>query len=525
MTSKRTNSMQFHKTKNTHLIKRHPNRAQSLKLIQRNVNKPNSSQATSDHFTMIFIDCDDTLIPSKIHRYLQKNFGIDIFNLYQRTMLKQFQYDIIYAIEAIKEIFITEYAEEIKIGIVSNASSKWLNATINNKSERANFKLLSDYFTDNDIQIKSAIDETFKFLMKQFGDNEEKVNQMMALSLNADASHQSKWMLKYTTYSSIINTFRRKLQKKCRKIVNIGDGETELEAIKYYAQTFGVDYFALKFIKNATFNQLSYQWKYIKNNIWSILSDMDVDGTYDTPQLPITPESQTNAKQFRSVIIEVGSNRKKQFKHKRNLSNSSNATTESHKALNTFYFDYVLKNDNDSYFTGTHQLTAIATYFEKWMRVYVTKQKDKSQKEATLNWMCAKIHSKMRGSDPFAPHMISYKKIIKEALCKNEEFELAFENYYKDLQLRNNTHHYSQRGKSIEESKYDSSQKRVKKMNGMKQNKLQRKKGANYRKYYQVNSDGCTNSNSINTINTITITNEYNNDDMDAYADEDNSSF
>ena len=395
-----------------------------------------------DCFTMIFVDCDDTLIPSKIHRYLCKNLAIDIFTLYQRTMLKQFQYDIIYAIEKIKEVFDQQYNEEIKIAVVSNASSKWLNHTINNKNDNAQFQLLCDYFTDNDICVKSAIDETFNFLCKKFGDkNKEKVNQMIAMSLNANNPHHSKWMLKYTTYSSIINHYKRKLSKKCRKIVNIGDGETELEAIKHYSQTFGVDYIALKFIKNATFNQLSYQWKYIRNNFWSIISDMDVNHSYNQPLYDVDDDEEEedmkeplnykniteynygNTRQrYKSMVVNNAANNKKEFKHKRsssNLSQSSCSTTESHAMLNVFYFDYVLKNDNNPHFTGNNQLTAIRTYFEKWVRIYVLSKKTKEDKDNMLKWMCTKIHAKMRGNDPYSQGMISFKLSICDCDCIN----------------------------------------------------------------------------------------------------------
>ena len=273
--------------------------------------------------------------------------------------------------------------------------------------------------------------------------NKEKVNQMIAMSLNSDNPHHSKWMLKYTTYSSIINDYKRKLKKKCRKIVNIGDGETELEAIKHYSVTFGVDYIALKFIKNATFSQLSYQWKYIRNNFWSIISDMDVNHSFNTnsndSQELLVGDNNNNLLElkenaidylnkqtlkeysmnqrppYRSTVVQTGNSNKKQFKHKRNLSNQSNlsnvscSTTESHAMLNVFYFDYVLKNDNNQYFTGNNQLTAIRTYFEKWVRINVLSQKTQQHKSQMLKWMCTKIHAKMRGNDPYSQGMISFK--------------------------------------------------------------------------------------------------------------------
>eukprot|EP01084_Bolivina_argentea_P125549 222426_1 len=472
------NNVQYPNTTNDHSNNQHTRSLSSS--FTHNVTYQNQIKQESDWFTMIFIDCDDTLIPSKLHRYLYRHLGIDIFNLYKHTMLKQFQYDIINAIEAIKQTFTSQYNEEIKIAIVSNASTRWLNVTINNTSENAYFPILSSYFIESKIAIKSAIDETFEFLCKKFGKkNKDKVNEMIAMSLNKHNANHSKWMLKYTTYSSIINKYKRKLKKKCRKIVNFGDGETEIAAIKNYAQTFGVDYMALKFIKNSTFSQLTYQWKYIANNILSIISDMDIDNIYNLETMNLLLQSKTSpVPHFNSVIVQTSN--KNRYKHKRNLSNFSDvstSTTASHKALNVFYFDYILKNDNNQYFTGNNQINAIRTYFEKWISIHVLNQKSETDQNAVLKWICTKIHSFMKGKDPYSDYMIAFKKIIQNGLCKNKQFKYAFDNYYN--QIRNNLKHSNtnnKRRKSIDESKISDD------IPPIKQNKLYRKRSGKHNK-------------------------------------------
>eukprot|EP01084_Bolivina_argentea_P049905 91757_1 len=39
----------------------------------------------------------------------------------------------------------------------------------------------------------------------------------------------------------------------------------------------------------------------------------------------------------------------------------------------------------------------------------------------------------MRGSNPYSQHMISFKKILKDALCKNDDFKDAFDDYYRSV--------------------------------------------------------------------------------------------
>ena len=78
---------------------------------------------------MVFLDFDDTLIPTTIRQTIVRNLGIDIFGLLLTTELKKLQYTVIQGIEKIRKHCYREYhslKHEVKFCIVSNAKQKWL---------------------------------------------------------------------------------------------------------------------------------------------------------------------------------------------------------------------------------------------------------------------------------------------------------------------------------------------------------------------------------------------------------------
>ena len=85
-------------------------------------------------FTMVFLDFDDTLIPTTLRQWLYKPLGIDIFKLLSSTQHKKLQYTIIKAIDTIIQHIYKQYHEydhKIKFCIVSNANQSWLDYMFN----------------------------------------------------------------------------------------------------------------------------------------------------------------------------------------------------------------------------------------------------------------------------------------------------------------------------------------------------------------------------------------------------------
>ena len=78
---------------------------------------------------MVFLDFDDTLIPTTMRQTIVRNLGIDIFGLLLNTELKKLQYSVIKSIEKIRKHCYRRYNlfnHEVRFCIVSNAKQKWL---------------------------------------------------------------------------------------------------------------------------------------------------------------------------------------------------------------------------------------------------------------------------------------------------------------------------------------------------------------------------------------------------------------
>eukprot|EP00484_Ammonia_sp_Unknown_P006358 CAMPEP_0197054722 /NCGR_PEP_ID=MMETSP1384-20130603/48720_1 /TAXON_ID=29189 /ORGANISM="Ammonia sp." /LENGTH=93 /DNA_ID=CAMNT_0042488011 /DNA_START=23 /DNA_END=301 /DNA_ORIENTATION=+ len=62
---------------------------------------PISSPVATDSFTMVFLDFDDTLIPTTMHQFFRKALHIDLLSLLKRTEITELQMAIIETIEQI----------------------------------------------------------------------------------------------------------------------------------------------------------------------------------------------------------------------------------------------------------------------------------------------------------------------------------------------------------------------------------------------------------------------------------------
>ena len=78
-------------------------------------------------FTVIFLDLDDTLIPTTLRSILKQNFDIDMFQFMIKSSLKDLQSHILKALESIQDSIFTKSPDnDVILAVVSNANSKWL---------------------------------------------------------------------------------------------------------------------------------------------------------------------------------------------------------------------------------------------------------------------------------------------------------------------------------------------------------------------------------------------------------------
>eukprot|EP01084_Bolivina_argentea_P100750 180783_1 len=122
---------------------------------------PNKNK--SNNFTMVFIDLDDTLIPTTIRNSIRLNFGFELFKIMDTKTL---QCDIINSLNKMRKI-IHKYQsnDRIRFALVSNASTEWIDDVIH--SENAKFPVLAKYLKDNNIQSVSAIRTASQYLTDQ----------------------------------------------------------------------------------------------------------------------------------------------------------------------------------------------------------------------------------------------------------------------------------------------------------------------------------------------------------------------
>eukprot|EP01084_Bolivina_argentea_P040936 75543_1 len=336
--------------------------------------------SNSGTFTMVILDFDDTLIPSRMYQLFANNFSIDIFQLFSMTKMRKLQNTIINALEQIRKQY-ENNGESIEFCIVSNAQKQWLDYMFNGSESHfvsSRIPIFKQYFEQHKIPIISAARETHKFLQKQFGDK--------ASQLFAESKHD-KWIWKYTTFSSVISSFQRETNKKCKQIISIGDGNHELTAAKQYCirhKTAGIN---IKFHPGTTINQIIHQWTFIKNNLLKDISEKAFSALY--------------VKRFYAYDLRKVAE---------------------------------LKSDNNNAIIGNiHQLPAVQKYFQFWMD-NLTVNTTTKKKCAAIKRVCSTVHKKMYSLDATSVESRNLKLILIKAICKNTEFNQMFNAYFLKMQ-------------------------------------------------------------------------------------------
>eukprot|EP01083_Nonionella_stella_P073559 199035_1 len=265
-------------------------------------------------FTMVFIDLDNTLIPSRMRRIIQSQLGFDIFLTLSSTLLKRLQYSIIKTLDRITTIIKQNYQQPI-IAIVSNANRQWIRTRLRYTTNEPPplFPILAKYLKERNIATHSAMHEMYQFLESTFGvDTAESMFENIH-SAEGDST-TPKWIWKYTTFSAILLKYKQQKHKTCARIISIGDGDEEAVALANYAPVFDTVCDHIHFIDTPTIEQLQEQWKYIEDHFVDILNRKD--------------EQKYRKHNLRQIFVS---------------------------------------NNNQKCTGSSHQLTAIGTYFQLWM--------------------------------------------------------------------------------------------------------------------------------------------------------------
>eukprot|EP01083_Nonionella_stella_P073558 199033_1 len=270
-------------------------------------------------FTMVFIDLDNTMIPSRMHKVIHYQLGFDIYRTLSSTLLKKLQYSIIKALDHIRIVIEQKYHQQACFAIVSNANSEWIRHRIEYSphGKRPVFPILAKYLNANHIDFYSAMDEMYHWLSCRYG--AESATDMfndMHSAKNTDDTMQ-KWIWKYTTFSAILLQYKRQKHMKCSRIISLGDGKDEITALSTYSTTFSAICNHIYFLESPTVDQIQQQWKHIEDNFEHIMNQKDVD-----------KEERFNMYNLRDVFL----------------------------------------SDNSKRCTGnSHQISAVGTYFQLWI--------------------------------------------------------------------------------------------------------------------------------------------------------------
>ena len=74
---------------------------------------------------MVFLDLDNTMIPTRLHQVLSGTFGIDIYSTFTASLFAKLEENIISAITKIKET-IENDNHRVVMAVVSNANIPWI---------------------------------------------------------------------------------------------------------------------------------------------------------------------------------------------------------------------------------------------------------------------------------------------------------------------------------------------------------------------------------------------------------------
>eukprot|EP01084_Bolivina_argentea_P117330 208379_1 len=339
------------------------------------------ASSTTGTFTMVFLDFDDTLIPSRMYQIFSNYLSIDIFAPFMKSKLSKMQAHVIECIDSIRLQYAKHHDDDIQFCVVSNANQSWLDHMLKGSAVHnipSHLPILDEYFDKHGIAAMSAKEETCGYLQKRFGEQSETVFEN---TLNSDKQNQFMW--KYTAFALHIASIRRQTGKECTQIISIGDGCDEERAIQKYSETHQVKSLHIRLVKAPTINQIINEWIYLKYNLWTKLNSKYI----------------------------------------------SNDCTRFHvRDLSTIYQSNA---DNNRYCTGgVHQLPALHQCFELWMNSLASYDSDKT-KEIAMKIVCKAIHKRISKLDPESEPRLRLNQVVRHAICKNKEFKQCFKMYMK----------------------------------------------------------------------------------------------
>eukprot|EP01083_Nonionella_stella_P266394 901239_1 len=182
-------------------------------------------QGECANFTMLYLDLDDTLIPTTLRNSICDRYGFAEWKIVDTISL---QNTIIQSIENIKKTHIKYNPDDhIQFCVVSMASQKWIDTMLFPENSME-FSTLGAYFKNNKISTISAQEHTYEYLYDTFG--EIKADKLV------NNFEQKREMYKYTIFSQWIKKYENKLNMKCNQIISIGDGKCEQKAIKMFSE-------------------------------------------------------------------------------------------------------------------------------------------------------------------------------------------------------------------------------------------------------------------------------------------------
>jgi len=270
-------------------------------------------------FTIVVLDLDDTLIPSKQQEFIGKHFGLDIYCPFTVSLLRKLEENIISALKSIKQA-IERDNHRMVLSVVSMATTSWIAQCLGAESRKSNgpIKLptLSKFLKDNDVELASAKTASFEFLHKKMG------SDLAVFMIDSSASvstqqRRSRWLLKYMAIGSIILKYRKRLRRSCTRVISIGDGRDEEMASRHYAEQNGVQCVHFRFFRFPVIELLQTQWAVLESSFSKLLD----------------PENVDQSEQF--VLHKMSS---------------------------------FIKTNGNHYFSGSmHQLPALSAYFRLWL--------------------------------------------------------------------------------------------------------------------------------------------------------------
>ena len=90
-------------------------------------------------FTMVFLDLDNTIIPTRLQQIFQTNFGIEVYSPFTLSLFNKLEENIIAAIKEIKQT-IEDKDQRVVMAVVSNADCAWIQQCLGTETPQNKLK-------------------------------------------------------------------------------------------------------------------------------------------------------------------------------------------------------------------------------------------------------------------------------------------------------------------------------------------------------------------------------------------------